>query len=64
MTTFSTWFLRGGWLLVAACFAIAFLALAVWLHTDEPATPIDEPTCPPVDLDTELRRLLEREGRS
>jgi hypothetical protein len=54
-----TWMIGRGWLIVAICATVLFVAFAIFAVTDEPG---DDHTCPPVDLDTELRRLIEQEA--
>ena len=57
-----TWFVaRGGWVLVAMCIAALLFAVAVFATTDDPED--EDRTAPPVDLDTELRRLIDEERR-
>jgi hypothetical protein len=59
-----TWFVaRGGWIFVSMCALVLAWAWWVWHTTPEPPVDETERTCPPVDLDTELRKLLEDEGR-
>ena len=61
-TDIETWFVaRGGWVLIAMCAIALFFALAVFAMTNEPDD--EDRTAPPVDLDTELRRLIEDEQK-
>jgi hypothetical protein len=59
---FETWFLARGWILLLACAAICVVALVV-LARRAPEREDDTATCPPIDLDTELRQLIEREAQ-
>lgn len=62
---FRAWLSGGGWVLLAMCALVLAFAVAVFATTDEPGDRPDgdDRTAPPVDLDTELRRLLDDERR-